>query len=480
MAVRKSFSRFVAPGVLLVLVACSKASERGADPRATPEVTPTAHAATSVVTPAVTPLLLPPSPSAVGPRFATGTDIPTLTWTQASAAGSTVTILLSQQLKHGWTAPRVMAQGPRILANWADVPAAHELPSGKWILAYPERRREGGRDYGMVVARFDRAFQPLGEWTPDDVTRGPETGFVDVVGDADGATLFWLDGRQMEPHDQSTGTAPPERSGHSMSSKHSGHGAGVMTLRALHVDGEGHPEGASTMVDERTCECCKLDGAMGPLGPWVAYRDRDAAERRDIRVTSIRLAPTSREAEVPALTITTSLEVHRDGWTMPGCPVNGPALSRSGDRMFSAWFTAANGEPRVWLAQSPAHAPSFSTPRRVDLGDPVGRVDLLALDGGELVVTWIEGDPARPGRGRLLGRLVSRSGELGPPLHLHDIGIGRDWGFPRASERAGDVTWIWTHADGPHSSLKGVSLSAEDLRASSSGHALSPQSNSVG
>ena len=26
------------------------------------------------------------------------------------------------------------------------------------------------------------------------------------------------------------------------------------------------------------------------------------------------------------------------------------------------------------------------------------------------------------------------------------------------------MTWIWTHADGPHSSLKGVSLSAEDLR----------------
>jgi hypothetical protein len=347
-------------------------------------------------------------------------------------------------------------------------------------LAYPQRRREGGRDYGLVVARFDQAFQPLDEWIPDGVARGPETGFVDIVGDADGATLLWLDGRQMEPHDQPHGTAAPTRHRPTASDKHGGHGAGVMTLRALHVDGEGHPDRASTVVDERTCECCKLDGAMGSLGPWVVYRDRDETERRDIRVTSMRRAPTSGEGDAPPLTITASLEVHRDGWIMPGCPVNGPALSRSGDQMFSAWFTAADGEPRVWMAQSPAHAPSFSTPRRVDLGNPVGRVDLLPLDDGALVLTWIEGDVTRPGRGRLLSRLILPSGELGPPLHLHDVGIGRDWGFPRASVHAGHVTWIWTHADGPHTSLAGVSLSAQDLRASSSGHALSPQSNSVG
>ena len=284
----------------------------------------------------------------------------------------------------------------------------------------------------------------------------------------------------MPPRDADSRPPADERSGPSKAAAHGAHGDGDMTLRALRIDEQGRPRGTSTVVDHRTCECCKLDGAMGSKGPWVVYRDRDTDERRDIRAVSMRAALGPSGSESSPLAITASLDVHRDGWVMPGCPVNGPALTRSRDHLFVAWFSAANGEPRVSIARSAAGAPAFEQARRVDLNDPVGRVDLIALEGGDLVVTWIERDADRPGRGRLLSRLVSPTGEMGPPIHVHEVGIGRDWGFPRAHEHAGQVRWIWTNADSPHTSLEGVRIETRALRAASRAGGLSPQSDSVG
>lgn len=461
-----------AHALALCLFACSKSPDNEARAIPSQAVAPPAKSASNdpppvpaerVLTPTLTPLKLPPSDSALGPRFATGTRAPALTWIEEATAASSARIMLSTYSERGWAPPSSMVEEPRLLANWADVPAAHQLPSGQWLLAYPQHHRESGRDYGLVIAHFDRDLKRLDRWIPDGVTRGPETGFVDFVGAANGATLVWLDGRQMRSRDTQPPSAP-QRTEPSHAGAHASHGDETMSLRALRVDDQGRPVGVSTVVDSRTCECCKLDGAMGADGPWVVYRDREIDERRDIRAASMRPVPAMNAGSDQGLVVTASRDVHRDAWMMPGCPVNGPALARSRDGMFVAWFSAADGARRVSIARSDAASVAFAEAHRVDLGAPVGRVDLVALEAGDLLVTWIETDREHAGRGRLLSRLVSPSGSVGPPIHIHNIGIGRDWGFPRAHEYGGELMWIWTNAKGPHTSLEGVRTSTDSLR----------------
>lgn len=371
--------------------------------------------------------------------------------------------MLSQLSDAGWSPPATVIEDPRMLTNWADVPAAHRLPSGHWLVAYPQFRRVGGRDYGLAVVHLNEAFRALDRWVPDDVARGPETGFIDFVGDEEGATMLWLDGREMHPRDGRAGATATD-SAPSEDDSHAAHGAGAMTLRALRIDTGGQPVGPSTLLDARTCECCKLDGARGTNGPWVVYRDRDDHERRDIRAVAMRIATDNADGDVGRLFVEQAAEVHHDGWIMAGCPVNGPALARTDTRIFAAWFSAPHGNPRVSLSHSAAGVPNFTPPVRMDLGEPVGRVDLIALDDGEVLVTWLEGDADQPGRGTILTRRITASGEVGPPLQIHEVGVGRDWGFPRARTTGDAVIWIWTHAEGPHTSLRGARLDLAQLR----------------
>lgn len=311
-----------------------------------------------------------------------------------------------------WSEVQIVTASPRLVIDWADVPAAAETGSGRTVVAWPEHHTDdpsAGRGLRLAAQLDDGSFGPA--WSPDDVRRGLESGFAGFVSTPAGLRLFWLDGRELGRVGESRGT---------------------MQLRSLLIDDEGQPLGPSELLDERTCECCKLGVGLLDELAFAAYRDRSEAEVRDTFVAGPGLAPT---------------RVAADGWTLAGCPVNGPAVAVAGGRAHVAWFSGANDRSATWIASAES-LNRFEPPIRFDLGLPGGRVDLLALADGEVLISWLELDPANPGLAALLTRRLRADGRLGPAHAIAELGAARDWGFARAALHGDEVVWVYTDPTG--------------------------------
>jgi hypothetical protein len=322
-----------------------------------------------------------------------------------------------------WSETQRITSGPRLVVHWADVPAIGETTTGRTVVAWPEYHGDdpGAGHAPRVAAQLDDgSFGPA--WSPDDVRRGPESGFVAFVSTPDALHMFWLDSREMG-------------GGH-------GHGhGGTMQLRHLTIDPDGAQAGPSRVVDDRTCECCKLAVAQLDGQPLAVYRDRSEAEIRDIYVAGPTLAPTL---------------VAQDGWKIAGCPVNGPAVASSGDRMHVAWITGAQDRSAMYLASASSAPQAFGPAQPFDLGLPAGRVDLIAAPDGGAVVSWVELDAEQPGRAKLLTRRLRADGSLGDAHSIAELGAAPDWGFPRAAWLGGsgsEIVWVYTDPTGGHPRL---------------------------
>jgi hypothetical protein len=171
--------------------------------------------------------------------------------------------------------------------------------------------------------------------------------------------------------------------------------------------------------------------ALAAKGPVLVYRGRTKAEIRDIDVVRLRDG-----AWTPAAT------VHADGWRMPACPVNGPAVAARGDEVVVAWYTAVGDEPQIRIARSSDDAAHFDPPRTVARGAQVqGRVD-VAMDAQGVYLSWIDEDA----QGQTL-RLARFSRDLAREEERVDVATlarGRATGFPRMVPREGIVHLAWT------------------------------------
>jgi thiol-disulfide isomerase/thioredoxin len=200
---------------------------------------------------------------------------------------------------------------------------------------------------------------------------------------------------------------------------------GPMTLRF----GRFGREASQTVIDPRVCDCCgtSADGGL------VAYRDRADGEIRDIKIA--RRTPTGWQTTT----------VHDDGWKMPGCPVNGPVVRRSGDQVAVAWFTGA-GSARVRVGFSADGGRTFGPPVEVDAQAPLGRVG-LALDGDEAIVSWLAVVGAPEGRARILVRRVHPDGRVGSPLPVAETATTRGAGMPQMVRRGRELVLVWTRCE---------------------------------
>ncbi|MCA9696370.1 MAG: hypothetical protein KC431_02510, partial [Myxococcales bacterium] len=307
--------------------------------------------------PGLRPFALPESVGASSPALARSSEGVVLAWMRDLGEPSVVVATLAEDGEQ-WLESQVVSAGARILINWADVPAIGETASGRLVIAWPEHHGDDPvAGYGLrVVAATDvGGFAP--PWSPDDVRRGPESGFAAFAMSGDALQLIWLDGRDL----------------HGGGHGDHGSGGGTMALRSVAIDDEGRQQGPSQILDARTCECCKL--GVGVLGTqaFAAYRDRSEAEVRDIFVAGPGLSPTP---------------VAADGWTITGCPVNGPAVAVAGEQAFVAWYTGANDASATWIARART-LDGFAAPPRFDLGLPGGRVDLLPLADGGALIPWL-------------------------------------------------------------------------------------------
>jgi len=319
--------------------------------------------------------------------------------------------------------PRTIATGEDWFVNWADFPSLAIFPDSS--MAAHWLARSGPESYAYDV-RISRSYDGGTTWTlpltPHRDSTQTEHGFVSLFPAPDGNPgAVWLDGREM------TGGEGK-------------HGGGNMTLRYVSLPRDGDPSGG-VVLDEKVCECCQTSAAVTSEGPIVVYRDRLEGEVRDISI--VRWSDDRWSSPQT---------VSRDGWTINGCPVNGPAIDASGSRVAVSWFTAAGDTPRVKIAFSRDAGATFDGPIVVDDGSPSGRVDIVLLDDGSAMVSWLE---RVAGGGELRARQVWMDGRLAPSMTIAPSGTARSSGFPRMVRSGEKIVFAWT-GDGVRTAVRSL------------------------
>lgn len=326
-----------------------------------------------------------------------------------------------------WQASRTVATGRDWFINWADFPSVVHLGEGR-MAAHWLRSVEGGTyayHVQMAVSSDGGASwsTPLAPHADDSPT---EHGFVSLFPLDQGVGAVWLDGRNTLPDTLAAQGGDPH--------EHHAHGGGSMTLRAggLDRDGARLPE---VELDDMVCDCCPTAAAATPAGVVVLYRDRTAAEIRDIR--AVTLGPGGWSA--PVL-------VADDGWEMPACPVNGPAVAAKGEHVAAAWFTAAGGTPRIRLAFSADGGRSWGPAIEVADGPVVGRVAVVMPDPDSAIVSWLEQSRMRA---EIRFSRVTRDGRVGASYKLATTVAARSSGFPQMKLAGDRLLFAWTAVGEP-------------------------------
>lgn len=317
-----------------------------------------------------------------------------------------------------WSAPVTIAAGDDFFANWADFPAVAQAPDGSLTAHWLAKTGSGTYAYGIFLAR---STDGGATWTPAGLLHSDrlpaEHGFVSWLPEGQGLRAVWLDGRETVKE-------------------------GPMALRTGLA---GKPE-TEEVLDARVCDCCQTDAALAADGPVVAYRDRSDGEVRDIYV--LRKTASGWSTPVP---------VHQDGWQIPGCPVNGPAVAAAGRLVAVAWFTAAEpAGPRVQVAFSEDGGQRFGEPVLIDGEKPAGRVDLQLDSQGDAIVSWLGRSDGGQGEGAAVRlRRVTSQGKAGAPVTVAATSAARSSGFPRTAISGGDRLWLaWVESAGEASKVR--------------------------
>jgi len=275
-----------------------------------------------------------------------------------------------------------------------------------------------GPDPEAYNLRLATSHDDGGTWStpvsPHHDTTVTQHGFASIFDLAGGAFgIVWLDGRAT-------------------------HGEqGNMALRGATFGADGKQRG-EIAIDPRVCECCPTAVAVTSEGPLVAYRNRSAQEIRDIFVT--RLTAAGRW--------TSPVAVHRDGWRIEACPVNGPSVSAHDRNVAVAWFTAKNDDGHAFVAFSSDAGRTFAAPIRVDDTSSLGRVDVELLDDGSAAVGWVEFNESKS---QFKVRRIERSGTRSPSVSIADMSGTR---YPRVARVGDELVFAWTETENDSSRVR--------------------------
>ncbi|TWH99116.1 hypothetical protein IP90_03207 [Luteimonas cucumeris] len=325
------------------------------------------------------------------------------------------------------SSPRTIAVGEALLSNWADTPHIAATADGALWVHWLQKTSTAAGQYDLVLSRSaNRGFNWSAPVTVNSDSGG-EHGFASLWPASPSALgVAWLN-----PVAAADGA-------------HAAHSAG-MGLRTASFDAS-LQRSDDRVLDEMTCECCQTDAALTTRGVVLVYRDRDADQVRDIAA----LRFDGQDWSTPA-------KVHADGWKMPACPVNGPAVAAHGDDVVVAWYTAAGDKPAMKLARSRDAGASFAAPVQVDHGTAVlGRVD-VAHDADGAWVLWL-----REEAGAQSLWLARYSTDLAREVFRKQIatlqGRGAAIGFPKLALRADGAYAVWTDVVDGQPKLRGVQV----------------------
>ena len=335
-----------------------------------------------------------------------------------------------------FSVPRPIVTTPLLMENWADFASLCVGTDGALTAQWFQKpdASAGGHGYDGWYSRSDDAGRT---WrTP--ARLGHE--FVALAPLSQGRTLaVWLESaRVREPHaPRKKRPAPTPALKSEISNPHSSPdpkpqtpdpspaSAPAMKLlaRLLAPDGSTLQEWT---VDPDVCTCCQNTVAVLPGDRvFAAYRGHTADEIRDNKFSTFDLA--TRTWSAPAT-------LRDDGWKIAACPVNGPAADTRGPALAVAWFTAANGTPRVQARYSANSARTFTAPLVIDLGRPMGRLETVMLADQTALILWMEMGTAENAAG-IYARRLWPDGKLSAPQLVADSSQARSSGFPRAALR---------------------------------------------
>ena len=334
-----------------------------------------------------------------------------MSWLEASTDGSALrfAVLDGEQ----WDTTHTVASGGNWFVNWADFPSVVPIHGDFWVAHWLVSQPAGGYAYDIAVSVSNDAGKTWGEpTTPHNDLTPTEHGFVSIFPQRDGAGLIWLDGRNMSV----------------AGAEHGAHGTSEgMTLRSAHITVESRLE-QGQQVDGLVCDCCQTDIALADSGPVAVYRNRTEDEIRDIYFSRLLDGQWS-----------TGQPVSSDNWKISGCPVNGPAIAAQQERLVVAWYTGAQSQSTVKLAFSNDQGDGFHPALTIDSSNPLGAVDVLLLENGDAVISWL-GETA-DGHAQIRLQRVSPSGDRGIEHKIAATSIGKMTGFPQMVVAGQKVVW---------------------------------------
>ena len=356
-------------------------------------------------------LTSPAAPASAEPNLAADAEGIYLTWIEKQPDTTHVLRMATLQ-DSAFGAAHTIASGRNWFVNWADFPMLTRLQDGTLAAHWLERNGPGKYAYGVRLAlSHDHGATWSKPIVPHRDSSESEHGFVSLFDHAQQLGAIWLDGRDYALR------------------KAAGQEGGEMQLRFTNASGTG-VLADEHIIDPRTCDCCQTSAALTTNGPIVAYRDRSPEEIRDIYV-----------ARWLNDKWTEGKPVHADNWKVNFCPVNGPAVAADGDNVAIAWFTAADSIPQVKLAFSSDAGATFGAPVRIDLGRPLGRVDIALIKPGEALVSWLENS-------NVYVRRVKGT-KLSEPALVTSTSNERSSGFPQMIVQGKRVVFAWTEAGTP-------------------------------
>lgn len=349
-----------------------------------------------------------------------------LSWV-AYVNDSTHALMFSTLEDSTWDTPKTIASGINWFVNWADFPSMVVSNNDQYLAAHWLQMRDTGTyDYDVRIAQSMDGGNTWSEsFTPHTDSISAEHGFVSMLPISDKRMIAtWLDGRNMkEDNDDSKPNS--------------------MTIRFAEFDGNNNLF-HEAVLDNRTCECCDSDMVMTKNGPVVIYRDRSAAEIRDISI----VRKVNGHWTAPKL-------ITHDNWKIAGCPVNGPAVTSSDNTLAISWFTAANDTAKVNIIFSNDAGATFSKPIRIDDGSPLGRVDIVMLSNEKALVSWIENSDNDT---HIMGAIITENGKQGDSFLLSKTNASRKSGFPILVKSSNRIILAWTDVQEDMTTVKTAEL----------------------
>ncbi len=338
-----------------------------------------------------------------------------MSWTEPAKQGFAVRTAIGN--RSGWTEPQTAVLSGNLFVNWADFPSIAAFADGTLAVHWLIKNGPSYYGYDMNISLSPDDGRTWGDAiVPHRDATQSQHGFATLLPVAQNRLMaIWLDGRAYNTG--ATGAA---------------YGAftNASQLRMTTIGSDGSLSN-DTLLDARTCSCCQTSAAVTGNGiVLVVYRDRTADEVRDISVVRLVDGAWSEPASI-----------HADGWEISGCPVNGPAIDTAGERAVVAWFTAADDVPIVNVAFSDDAGESFGSAIRIDMGEAAGRVDVLHLDDGSALVSWVEWTDA--GEALLVCRTLPESG-CSDPQEITLSDAAGSINFPRMVLTGDGVYIAWT------------------------------------